>query len=252
MKKSHLATIIENTRLTNNGYLMTIESKQIAKDSKPGQFLHIKVSEGLPLLRRPISICDVDVDRGYIKIFYLVVGEGTRLLSERKAGEIIDVLGPLGQGFDLEGYENPVVIGGGCGVAPMLYTAKLLKNKNTTAILGFRNETFLINDFEGVCPTIVTTEDGSSGIKGRIDIPLEGLMKEQRIDMVLACGPTPMLNKIKELCMKYNIRGQVSVEERMACGVGACLVCACKTKTGYERVCKDGPVFDIGEVELND
>jgi len=244
--------IIENTRLIDNGYLMTLESMEIAAKAQAGQFIHIKLSEDLPLLRRPISICDVDPKEGIVKIFYLVVGKGTELLSKKTSCQSLDVMGPLGKGFSVgEDVSNVAVVGGGCGVAPMLYAAKSLRGRNITAVLGFRDKTYLAEDFQNICSTIITTEDGSHGIKGRVDLPLEEILKNQRVDMVLSCGPVPMLRRVKELCEKYNVPGQVSVEERMACGVGACLVCACSTKSGYKRACKEGPVFDMGEVDLN-
>lgn len=260
MKAPFLCKILSNKKTIENGYLMILEDKELAQQCQPGQFLHIKVGDGPVLLRRPISICDVDKDKGYIKIFYLVIGKGTDILKDRQPGQTLDVLGPLGRGFVIkEEYKNLVLVAGGCGVAPMLYTARVLRerNKNIQPILGYRSSTFLVEDFEELSKVTITTEDGSLGIKGRINIPLEEALKAGNIDAVMACGPMAMLREVERLCKEYKVEGQISIEERMACGVGACLVCACKAKKDdgeitYKKGCKDGPVFFIGEVELND
>lgn len=258
-----------------------IKLPQIAESACPGQFLHVLCGE--KTLRRPISICDCDAGRGLVRMVFESRGEGTKWLSERKEGEQIDVLGPIGKGFclgqnDLQNaglsqtFKNPVFIGGGIGVPPLLFTARQLaarqpaarqpaarqlaakKSENLTVILGFRSaeRVILPHEFEALGNVIVTTEDGSAGIKGFVTLPLEDLIKSGTADILYACGPTPMLKGIQALAERYDIPCQLSLEQRMACGVGACLGCACKThkngKEAYSHVCKDGPVFWAKEV----
>jgi dihydroorotate dehydrogenase electron transfer subunit len=203
------------------------------------------------LLRRPISICDVNGSR--ITLVVEARGAGTEWLCRRRSGDVLDCLGPLGHGFDTSGF-NIVLVGGGIGVPPLLYTAKKAAEKRT-AILGFRNRgcIMLQTEFENVCnDVIVTTDDGSAGEHGFVTAPLELLLREGGFDGILACGPKQMLRAVAGLAEVYQVPCQVSLEERMGCGIGACLVCACKTqKNGEEHmshVCKDGPVFNAEEV----
>ena len=211
--------------------------------SKPGQFINIKLLG--KYLRRPISVCDYDNNN--ITIIYKIVGSGTEQMSKMKAGESLDVLNGLGNGFDtsLSG-ENPVLIGGGVGVPPMYGVCKELikKGKNVKVILGFNtiDDVFYKNEFEALGADVyVTTADGSFGIKGFVTDVLENL----DYSYFFTCGPSPMFKAIEAIA---KTSGQYSFEERMGCGFGACMGCSCKTKYGNKRICKDGPVLVREEI----
>jgi dihydroorotate dehydrogenase electron transfer subunit len=250
MPRQCLATVHENIRLADQIFALKLRADDIAGSASPGQFVHIMCGEG-SLLRRPISICDVADD--ILTIVVEARGDGTKWLIERKPGDHLDLLGPLGRGFDLSG-KNLILVGGGIGVPPMLFAARAC-NRTATAILGFRNKGCIIlkDKFASVCrDVIITTDDGSYGDQGPVTLQLKKLLGMGGCDAVLACGPKAMLKATAELCASHNVPCQVSMEERMGCGIGACLVCACKTqKDGKEEmrhVCKDGPVFMSSEV----
>ena len=250
MPVQNICKVTKVEQLAEGIYLLSADMGQIALDAKPGQFVHVLCSEGT-LLRRPVSICDVNGTE--LTMVFEVKGEGTKWLAGRKAGDELDVLGPLGHGFDVTG-GNVIVSGGGIGVPPMLYAAKSCAGR-VTAVLGFRDSgrVILENEFKDACDeTVIASDDSSYGVRGPVTLPIEELLKTGEYDGVLCCGPRPMLKAIAQLCSRYGVKCQVSMEERMGCGIGACLVCACKTqKDGQEhmsRVCKDGPVFDAGEV----
>ena len=239
--------IITARELTEDVYALTLEGGALGQAAKPGQFLHIKCGDGV-LLRRPISICDCR--DGYVKIVFQAVGAGTRWLSEKRRG-VLDVLGPLGTGFSLEG-QRILLVGGGLGVPPLLYAGRATSGI-TTAILGFRSaaQVILKDHFRDVCnQLILTTDDGSAGEAGSVAGPLERELQAGGYDAVLACGPIPMLRAVAALAARYDVPCQVSLEERMACGVGACLGCAVPMQDGRNlRACHDGPVFDSREVK---
>ena len=245
MSDVYICKILENTPIAEEIYSLLFECKNVAAQSNAGQFVHIKCGKER-LLRRPISISSVKNDS--VRIVYEVKGEGTKWLSKQKAGDVLDILGPLGNGFKIpEG--DIIIVGGGIGTPPMLYAAESTTRcaHRVTAILGFRdkNKVILQKEFEAVCDeVIITTDDGSEGIHGFVTKPLEELLIKGGFKVVLSCGPQIMQNSIMQLCKKYNIPCQVSLEERMACGVGACLVCACE-EYDMKRVCVDGPVFDV-------
>lgn len=236
-------------------YRMDIISPEITEQSKPGQFVHIKVNNRFsydPLLRRPFSIHDIEPGKGLFSIIYKVVGRGTEILSRYSAGESIDVLGPLGKGFYTKfNGRDIVLIGGGMGIAPLIYLLKhLRKDNNVIVIIGARNKEHL-NFFEDIfainkVKLYTATLDGSGGFKGTvIDV-----LKEKRIcgDYVYACGPEGMLVEVQKYGIKEGIAGEFSLEARMGCGTGLCLSCVIKTRRGNKRVCKDGPVFSLEEV----
>lgn len=242
--------IIEHTVLRDHIHEMHIAAPGIAEQAKPGQFLNISCGEAR-LLRRPISICDCVGER--LRIVFAVHGEGTKWLAERKTGDYVDVMGPLGNGFP-DKVGNTILIGGGIGVPPMLYAARGIAGK-TAAILGFRSKSEIIlhDDFLRVCSQVyLTTDDGSAGEKGFVTGPLEQLLLEGGWDRVFACGPRPMLKAVSRVCGAQHMPCFVSMEERMGCGIGACLVCACRTMEDGEahmrHVCKDGPVFSAEEI----
>lgn len=255
MVKQEICMVVYREERGNGLYALTLRAPGIAAAAKPGQFLHIACGEG-SMLRRPISICDVQGD--LIKIFFQVKGEGTTWLACRNPRDPLDVLGPLGYGFDLEALGNrPVMVGGGIGVPPMLYAMHAAKKGSAqpAAILGFRSRNVIIlqSRFEELGRTHICTDDGTCGFHGFVSDLLRQHLHEYT--GVCACGPRPMLKAIAEIADEAGLPCQVSLEERMGCGIGACLVCACelKLKDGqdgvrYGHVCKDGPVFDAKEV----
>ena len=251
MPDTYSCQIVDNEKLNDTAISITLLCADLAADARPGQFLHIKCGDDL-LLRRPLSICNVFVD--ILIVVFEVKGRGTHWLSQREPGDRINVLGPLGHGFVFPD-GNIVVVGGGLGTPPMLFAAESA-NSGVTAVLGFRDmsRVMLVRDFEDVCDAVyLTTDDGSMGIHGSVVVPLEGLLQKGGYDAVLACGQRAMEHEVAKLCKRYSVPCQVSLEERMGCGVGACLVCTCTTvsKDGSEnmsRVCRDGPVFDAADV----
>lgn len=245
--------LIKKESIAKEIYSFTILCPEIADITKAGQFVHI-LPKGYTL-RRPISICGIDKSKGTLKIVFEVRGNGTKELSEIQTGELIDMIAPLGNGFTLnDDIKKVVLIGGGIGTPPMLPLAEIY-GEDATVITGFRNASAVIlqDDFKKTgAKTILCTDDGSTGIKGLVINPLEDILKSEKVDLICACGPTPMLKAITKLADTFNVECQVSLEERMGCGIGACLVCACKiNKNGEEQmlhVCKNGPVFNSKEV----
>lgn len=252
-KGKETARVASQVRLAEGIYSMWIETEAIAACAVPGQFISIYTRDQDKLLPRPISLCEIDREQGRLRVVYRVAGEGTREFSAYREGDPITILGPLGNGFPITG-ERVMLIGGGIGIPPMLELAKTLPGEKT-AVLGYRNELFLNEEFERVLPVVIATEDGSSGTKGTV---LDAIRKRGiEADVICACGPTPMLRAVKQYAAEKGIRCYVSLEERMACGIGACLGCVCRTKerdahsnVNNRRICKDGPVFAAEEVEL--
>lgn len=252
MPTERSCTIEKIERYNQLAYAITVDAGKIADDALPGQFVHVKCGHSR-LLRRPISICDAF--DGKLKLVFEVRGEGTEWLSRRAAGDELNILGPLGHGFDVSG-KNLVFVGGGIGIPPMLYSAKRCAGKST-ALLGYRDMTraMLSEEFMQVCDNVaVASDDGSVGYHGYVDALLRRTLEgDETVDGVLACGPKPMLKSIAKVAAEFGVPCQVSMEERMGCGVGACLVCACKTADGqYKHACKDGPVFMAEEVDWDE
>ncbi len=245
--------IAEKSAIARNIYSFTISCPEIAQVAVPGQFVHIRI--GSFTLRRPISICGIDPIKGTLRIVFEIRGEGTSAIADLNKGDVIDMLAPLGHGFTVNpDFKKVILIGGGIGTPPMLPLAKAYGEK-AVAISGFRNASAVIlqEDFAAAgAETILCTDDGSAGIHGFVTQPLEELVRNGGVDAVFACGPTPMLKRITEICKENSVYCEISLEERMACGIGACLGCACKTKRNDEEyfahVCKDGPVFKAEEV----
>lgn len=259
-----LAEIIRNTEISPDIYEMELQAPEITEKANPGQFLHIRCSDTVsPLLRRPISIAYADHKIGKMGIIYRVVGRGTQLLCQKDPGSRLDILGPLGKGFPMPDKDKtPIIIGGGIGVAPLLFLAqKIAQNKtrkdSLIALLGFptKQETFGLEFLESMgIKVLIATDDGTLGHKGYptdlLNDYLEKCNKSKTI--IYGCGPKPLLSKIKTVAVRNNIPAYLSLEERMACGVGACLGCSVKSsQDGYKKVCEDGPVFEAGEVELD-
>ena len=245
-----LCTVAEAVKLNAFAFSLTLDvGEELAGQVSCGQFIHIKCGHSR-LLRRPISVCDWMGDT--LRVVFEVRGEGTEWLSRRKAGDKLDVLGPLGRGFDVSG-KKLLVVGGGIGVPPMLGCAQYAPGR-CTAILGFRSgdRVMLEEQFRSVCSQVqVATDAGSYGFHGYVDALVRRELEGDRgYDAVLACGPRPMLRNVARAAEDFGVRCLVSMEERMGCGVGACLVCACDMADGSRKhVCKDGPVFEAREVD---
>lgn len=248
-----VAKVRNQEKLASDIYSLILYVPEIAEKAKAGQFVSVYSKDGSNLLPRPISLCEIDHEEGTIRLVYRVVGKGTTEFSGLKEGDTIDVMGPLGNGFTLKD-KRAILIGGGIGIPPMLELAKQL-NCEKNIVLGFRDETFLLDDLEPRGEVYIASEDGKHGVKGNV---LDAI-REYEItgDIIYACGPTPMLRAIKEYALENGIEAQISLEEKMACGIGACLACVCKSKdvdhhtnVNNKRICKDGPVFDAQEVEI--
>ncbi len=235
-------------------FRMRISSGYISANAKPGQFVNIKCCEGNDaLLRRPISICSVDRPGDTYDIVFQRKGSGTSILAGKKAGDRIDVLGPLGNGFDMGAqYQRIAVAGGGIGVFPLLFVLDESKAIVKRSYLGFRTSKLVVLEKEfrqRSNSLVITTDDGSHGEGGFVTDLLKRDLSVEKFDLIYACGPEPMLRKVSQLAEEYGTECQISLEQRMGCGFGTCLACACKTANGedgwkYGHVCKDGPVFD--------
>ncbi len=228
--------VYENIEIEDGIFKLTIKGKF---NGKPGQFYMLRCWNKEPLLSRPVSINHIDEEK--IVFLYQIVGEGTELLSKLKKSEDIEIMGPLGNGFDIDSIKGKVaIVAGGIGIAPMQYVTENLKNCKTDVYAGFRDKSYIIDEFKQFSQNInISTETGTEGYKGYIT----DLVKPELYDVVLCCGPEIMMNKVIKLCKDKNVKLYVSMEKHMACGVGACLVCTCKTKQGNKRTCKEGPVF---------
>ena len=252
--KKVTATVNSQEKLADGVFSMWLSVGEVAALSKPGQFISIYSNDTAHMLPRPISICEVDKEGGNLRVVYRVVGEGTKEFSEMVAGQTLEIMGPLGNGYFLkEG--KAMLIAGGIGIPPMLELAKNL-NCEKDIIVGYRDaQTFLVDELAKYGNVYIATEDGSVGTKGNVldAIRENGLTAE----VIYSCGPTPMLRALKNYAMEKEIECQISLEEKMACGIGACLACVCKSKekdhhtnVHNKRICKDGPVFYAQEVEL--
>ncbi len=258
-KKKEDAMILSQERIAQDIYSMWIRT-EAARTAVPGQFISMYTNDGSKLLPRPISICEINKADESLRVVYRVTGEntGTKLFSQMKAGDTVPVIGPLGNGFPHEKAEGKkaFLIGGGIGVPPILELAKQMKCEKKQIIVGYRDsETFLKDEFTQNGEVYISTEDGSVGTKGNVmDAIRENALEA---DIIYACGPTPMLRAIKAYAKENDIECYISLEERMACGIGACLACVCKSKekdhhtnVNNKRICKDGPVFLSTEVEI--
>ena len=247
------AKVASQETLATDVYSLVLEAPEIASQAIAGQFVSVYTHDGSKMLPRPISLCGIDREAGTLRLVYRVVGFGTKEFSQLAAGDTVDILGPLGNGF-MKSDKKAILIGGGIGIPPMLQLAKELDCEKSV-VLGYRDEIFLNEEFEPYAQVYMSSEDGQHGVKGNVI----DAIKEYGVDgaVIYACGPTPMLRGIKSYAMEKGIECQISREEKMACGVGACLACVCKTKDIDEhsqvhnrRICKDGPVFYAEEVEL--
>lgn len=257
------AKLVKKEQLKEDLYQFSLEAKDITDIAKPGHFVEIRVADSVePLLRRPISIYNMDKEKGILELIFQVKGKGTAILANRKQGEEIDILGPLGYGtFSIKGDANVAIIGGGIGTFPLYELAKQLQQANTkvNTYIGFRSKNFVVleEEFKKVSNKLVlTTDDGSYAQAGFAIEQLKEDIKTQKIDAIYACGPLPMLKAVQALSMQEHIPCQISLEEKMGCGIGACLGCAVKTAKSpkdapeYWHVCKAGPVFNAQDVEI--
>jgi dihydroorotate dehydrogenase electron transfer subunit len=260
------ARLVYNQRVRDNYLHCALRAPKIAHNASPGQFVNVRLNETfIPLLRRPLSIHKVSGSN--IEFLYEVIGPGTEILAQKKPGAYLDVIGPLGNGFDyrlaLADYTLPILIAGGMGVAPLIFLAEKLaevksqKSKvKSLVLIGAKNKNKIIciKEFRKLgCEVKIATDDGSLGFRGKVTELLKKVLPKnpgtcELKNSIYACGPRPMLREIAFIAKRCNIPAQVSLEEHMACGIGACLGCAVNTKQTFKRVCKEGPVFNAAEI----
>lgn len=261
MKEVETAEVISQEAFGGDIYSLWLDAPVTAKTAHAGQFVSVFTNDSSKLLPRPISLCEVDHENGRLRLVYRVTGEtaGTKQFSLLTEGETIDILGPLGNGYS-EFSKKPILLGGGIGIPPMLELAKEfagqgLAKEDISVVLGFRDAAFLLDEFEKVATVYLTSDSGNTGIKGNV---IDGIHQyDVKGDALYACGPKPMLRAIKAEADAKGIPAWISLEERMACGIGACLGCVTETKdvddhskVHNKRICKDGPVFNAEEVVL--
>ena len=251
------AVVLSQEQIAGQIFSMWLQTEQIAAHAVPGQFISVYSNDSGRMLPRPISICETDKERNALRIVYRVAGKGTEEFSQCKAGDRLDILGPLGNGFPLERCpkgKKAFLIGGGIGIPPMVQLAKEVEGE-VQVVAGYRDELFLTDELIEHGTLYVATEDGSTGTRGNVldCIREHGLTA----DVIFACGPAPMLRAIKSYAGENKIECWVSMEEKMACGIGACLACVCNSreiddhsKVHNKRICKEGPVFRAEDIEL--
>lgn len=237
-------------------YSLWLKTANISAAAKAGQFVSLFTGDGGKVLPRPISICEIDAGKGSLRLVYRVTGKntGTEKFSKLRVGDTIEIMGPLGNGFPIDGVMSALLIGGGIGVPPMLELAKKLPGEKQI-VAGYRDELFLTQELKENGMLYIATEDGSSGTPGTVLDAIK--VHNLKADVIFACGPAPMLRAVKAYAQMQEIKCYLSLEERMACGVGACLACVCRTKevdqhsqVKNKRICLDGPVFLASEVEI--
>lgn len=259
-KFQETVTVVSQKQIGAGIYDLTIQTKKIAAAAKAGQFVSVYSNDASKLLPRPISLCGIDRKAGTLRLVYRVTGKntGTEEFSRLQTGDTVKIMGPLGNGFTVEKGKKAFLIGGGIGVPPMLQLAKEMKDagENFQIVMGYRDAgTFLLDEFKEQGESFVATEDGSVGTKGNV---LDAIRENHLdADVIYACGPTPMLRALKAYAEEQNMTCYVSMEKRMACGIGACLACVCNStekdahsNVKNKRICKEGPVFNAKEVEL--
>ncbi len=250
MKTIALGKVLGQKLLNANTKMIEISCPEIAQEALPGQFVNVKVTKHTaPLLRRPFGVAAVDKEKGSFCLIYRIIGEATHMLMELEAGDELDIVGPLGHGFDL-GAAKPLLVGGGTGLAPLHYLAMGFGAGKTDVLMGGRTATelFWTELYKDLSANVfTTTDDGSLGTKGTVMALLPELL-QQGYDVVYVCGPVPMMKAVAAACAEAGVKCQVSLEKYMACGLGACLSCACEGIGKRLKVCKDGPVFWAEEV----
>lgn len=245
--------LIENKRLNDDIFVLELSGQGKLPEIKPGQFVQVRI-DGSPetFLRRPISIHDVDWGRNAFKLLIQVTGEGTRALSKLRNGDLLNLIYPLGNSFSLPGIDEKVLlVGGGCGVAPLMFLGKYLKSNGYTPdiLLGFRDSERIIEfeEYLEIGKVFLTTEDGSRGEKGFVT--KHSVLSANKYDKIYCCGPDSMMKAVAGYCITNNINCEVSLENLMACGIGACLCCIVDTTKGNLCTCIDGPIFNITELK---
>ena len=249
------ARIVDNQRLNSQTAVLTLEAPDIARTAKPGQFVNISCDQ---FLRRPIGIMQTDRGAGQIKVGIRIQGAGTRWLSSQQPGSSLSILGPLGHGFDLEGFQRIITVGGGTGVFPLYFVQQVCREQGLEglAVCGYRSreESILTEEYSTLaCQTLFASDLGDMEIAGHAGKALESMLlglPQAAGTAILTCGPKIMMQTVSEIASRYGMACQVSLEERMACGIGVCLVCACAVKAGddgetftHQRCCVEGPVF---------
>lgn len=249
-KKAVDAVIVSQQELMHDVFSLEVKVPDLTKLASPGQFVQLRILTGAFVLRRPVGIAAVDINKGTMTFIYRVVGKGTKTLADLNTGDIINVLGPLGHGFDIKA-KRPLIVGGGMGLSPVLFYAASLQGQ-ADVLMGGKNKAELFWRelyAEKVQNIYCTTDDGSYGTKGFATTLLPKLLQENAYDLVVVCGPEIMMRSVAKIAREHNIRCQVSLEKRMGCGLGACLSCSIDTTAGErKKVCQDGPVFEAGEV----
>lgn len=244
------ANIVSQQELYDQVFQLVVKAPEVAALAEAGQFVQLRILNRSCLLRRPVGIAAADKEKGTVAFIYRVVGKGTKAISELKAGDTINVLGPLGNGFDTTA-KKPLIVGGGMGLSPVLFYAAAMQGKADVLMGGkTAGELFWQDLFTGKVQEIFcTTDDGSLGTRGFTTTLLPELLEKKDYDLVVACGPEIMMKGIAKIAKEHGLRCQVSLEKRMGCGLGACLSCSIDTTDGKrKKVCKDGPVFEAGEV----
>lgn len=244
-EKYSVEKVHSNEKIEEGMYKLTVQGEF---DAKPGQFYLLRAWDIEPILSRPISVHDVEGDK--ISFLYSVIGRGTEILSSLQAGDELKLTGPLGNGFPVEKLKGKIaLVAGGIGIAPMLYLAKQLNKETTDLYAGFRKYSKIVDNVDKYVNNLfLSTESGDKGHKGYVT----DILKVEDYDVVVCCGPEIMMSKVIKMCEEKNVTSYVSMENRMACGIGACLVCTCKTKNGRKRTCNEGPVFLGEELIIND
>lgn len=252
MAKTIAAAKVIGQRLLNSSTkLIEAYAPDIAGQAQPGQFVNVQVTpHSAPLLRRPFGVAGVNKKQGSFAMIYRIIGEGTKMLADACTGDTLSIVGPLGHGFALDA-RHPLIVGGGLGLAPLLYLAESLGAGRSDILMGGRTaeELFWTKLYEGLCSQVfLTTDDGSAGTRGTVLALLPQLLRGGAYDRVYVCGPVPMMRAVAGACKAAGVPCQVSLEKYMACGLGACLSCACEGVGKRLKVCKDGPVFWAEEV----
>ncbi|MDI6731745.1 MAG: dihydroorotate dehydrogenase electron transfer subunit [Candidatus Margulisbacteria bacterium] len=261
MPKQENCRILQHQQIASTVFKLTLSSPNLCQEAKPGQFVNIRVSSKYdPLLRRPLSLHRIIKKDNAFQLLYEVVGKGTAILSQTKPGDDLDILGPLGSGFSLPSEKQTIIlVGGGMGVAPLVNLAEKIKDqrpKTKDQIIAFigagtKAKLYCEKDFKQIADKVlISTDDGSHGEKGFVSDLLYSRLTihDSRPASIYACGPYAMLEAISNIARKNKIPCQVSMEAKMACGIGTCMGCVIKTKNGYKKVCDDGPVFDAAEI----
>jgi dihydroorotate dehydrogenase electron transfer subunit len=252
-KRIESLKVVDNKQIKKDFFVIELAAEGKIPEIKPGQFVEVKVEDSPgTFLRRPFSVHDVDYDKNSIKLLVQVVGNGTQTLSGMVPGDQLNLIYPLGKCFSLpdEG-ERSLLIGGGCGIAPLLYLGKFLKNNGFVPdiLVGFRNSERILeySEYKEIGEVFITTEDGSEGEKGFVTD--HSVLTSRNYDMIYCCGPEVMMKAVAKYCKKNHIACEVSLENLMGCGIGACLCCVVETVNGNKSTCTEGPVFNINDLK---